>query len=325
MTVVLVRKLLRDIRLSLLGVAILLFAFECLWARITHRISTELFPDLTQYVQQLQKDSPLTRMAPLMPELQRRKIQEQMQRRIAEDLQRLFFKGPGKLVQSLIGGEGIQLVRAQDTMSVGLVHPLVQVILCIWAIGRAAGAVAGEIDRGTMELLLSQPVPRWKLIWSHFCIDVLTIPLLCLSLWAGIGSGAWLTGLMTSTDPKMQVDPWPFGPALINTGMLVFAISGGTMLVSAMANSRNRVLGIVILVVLVQFLANLFGQIWEPAAVLRPYTVFYYYQPQPIILDDEWISDPAVWTRLGVLASVGLLGYLGAILGFQRRDLPAPI
>ena len=44
MTAVLVRKLLRDVRLALLVVALLLAAFQCLWARITERILGDLSP-----------------------------------------------------------------------------------------------------------------------------------------------------------------------------------------------------------------------------------------------------------------------------------------
>jgi hypothetical protein len=53
--------------------------------------------------------------------------------------------------------------------------------------------------------------------------------------------------------------------------------------------------------------------------------VFYYYQPQEIILRPDWPLDPMVWLRLGVLVAVGALGYLLALLIFRRRDLPAPL
>ncbi len=38
MTATLIRKLLRDVRLALIIVALLLGAFQCLWAKITDRI-----------------------------------------------------------------------------------------------------------------------------------------------------------------------------------------------------------------------------------------------------------------------------------------------
>ena len=46
MTRVLFRKLLRDVRLPLLGVAFLLAAYQCLWAKIAQRISADLLPML---------------------------------------------------------------------------------------------------------------------------------------------------------------------------------------------------------------------------------------------------------------------------------------
>ena len=39
----------------------------------------------------------------------------------------------------------------------------------------AAAAVSGELDRGTLELLLSQPVPRNRLILAHFLVDLVVI------------------------------------------------------------------------------------------------------------------------------------------------------
>src|SRR5262249_32809838 len=125
-------------------------------------------------------------------------------------------------------------------------HPLVQTIFCIWAIGRAAGAIAGEIDRGTMELLLAQPVARWRGIVAHLCVDGLVIPLLCLSLWAGNWLGTWLVGMLQLNGPgqtsQQYVDPRIFAPAMVNVAALLFAVSGYTMWLSARGRFRGRVM-----------------------------------------------------------------------------------
>ena len=39
-------------------------------------------------------------------------------------------------------------------------HPLIMLLISIWAIGRGSAAVAAEIERGTMDLILSRPVAR---------------------------------------------------------------------------------------------------------------------------------------------------------------------
>ena len=89
------------------------------------------------------------------------------------------------------------------------------------------------------------------------------------------------------------------------------------------------------LVTLLQFLVNVVGEMWDAAAFLRPFTVFYYYQPQQIILKNRWsIELGDVWhggkpllalNVLAVLFAVGAIGYLLALWRFSRRDLPAPL
>jgi ABC-2 type transport system permease protein len=318
MTGVLVRKLLRDIRVPFVVVAVLLAAFECLWVKITERITGEILPIVSVRI-------PLPK------------------------LEEAVFEGPGKIVRTLMGGENIQLNRAMDVLSIGYVHPLVQTILCIWAIGRAAGAITGEIDRGTMELLLAQPLARFRVVLAHLCVDLVTIPLLCLALWAGTWLGTWLVGpiqvrvppeleelpVRVEIDPeKLRLSPAAAGPALLNVAALVFAVSGTTLWLSSAGRFRGRVLGLAVLLMLLQFLVNLVGQMWEALAFLRPLTVFYYYQPQQVMLSGRWTVDLSVWNggqplcevpSVAVLLVVGAVGYGMSLGTFSRRDLPAPL
>jgi ABC-2 type transport system permease protein len=367
MTWVLVRKLLRDVRTALIVVGLFLALFQCLWAKITERVLGQLAPFLFG----------LADASGLVP----------------QDVEEVVFQGPGRILRSLIGGETITLDRAMDMMSIGYVHPLMQTLFCIWAIGRAAGAIAGELDRGTLELLLAQPLPRSRLVLAHLIVDLITIPLLALSLWAGSSLGAWLVSpiqiqpieLAGKAKPppsqppekkpayivefgpfkmrlespagaggndqrgasphvsgqadeamreRLKIESLRFGPALVVVAALMFAVSGLTLLLSAVGRFRWRVLGLAVLLVLVQFLINLLGQMWEVLAPLRPLTVFYYFQPQQVILSGNWYVTLREWNggtplarvpMVGVLAGVGLAGYGLALWVFTRRDLPAPL
>ncbi len=345
LTFVLVRKLLRDVRVSLLLVCMLLLLYQILWAKVTHNLLEQSLPTLAATIPGGQKF-------------------------LDEALKVLLSQGPGKLLQSLMGGEGIQIDRAMDMLSIGYVHPLMVTIFCIWAIGRSSGAIAGEIDRGTMELILSQPLARPRIIIAHLIVDLITIPIICLSLWAGNWLGDWLLGpiepkpldlpagqvegaaplpgipggLFPPVDPeeesaaqkeKLRTNPTAFGPALFAVGSLIFAVSGLTMWLSARGRFRWRVLGTAVFVFLLMFLLNLIGQMWpEGLGWARPLTIFYYYQPQPIILGQGWLVDvrfsntgealiavPSVVVLLGI----GLVGYAAALGTFLRRDIPAPL
>jgi ABC-2 type transport system permease protein len=295
MTWVLARKLLRDVAVGLCLVALLLFAFQCLWAKVADKISHDIIQRLTRLG-------------------------------ITVDMIReVVFEGPGQIIQALMGGADIHIERRLDMMSISYIHPLTLAILCVWAVGRASGAIAGEIDRGTMELLLAQPIPRPDLILAHFIVDIVTIFVLCLSIWAGTWTGAWIIGQLALAPSEAGVDPVRFAPALLSVALLLFAVSGYSLLLSSLGRFRWRVLGLAVMVTLVQFLLNVIGQLWDAAAFLRPFTVFYYYQPQPMILSADWSEQAAVWIRLGVLLGVGTAGYLLSLWTFCRRDLPAPL
>ena len=96
--------------------------------------------------------------------------------------------------------------------------------------------------------------------------------------------------------------------------------SAGEMLV----DFRTRVLGIAVVLTLVQFFVNLLGQTWQAIDFLRPWTVFYYYQPQGLILGFEGAINDAVRNCLTLLG-IGAAGYAAALAIFCRRDLPAPL
>ncbi|VTT99485.1 Uncharacterized protein OS=Rhodopirellula baltica SH28 GN=RBSH_00634 PE=4 SV=1: ABC2_membrane_2 [Gemmataceae bacterium] len=327
MTAILVRKLLRDVRPALIVVSLVLFVFATFWVKIAQRVTVEISPVFTS-VASVFGDRNL--------------------------FQNLMFKGPGKVSQAALGWGDLNFERPNDFLAMGMLHPIVLTMCLVWGVGRAAGAVAGELDRGTMELLMSQPVPRNRLIFAHFLVDLVVLPALCLAFFAGTQLGLLLVGdfvpdystLKSLTGPggralPLQIpdnpEPLPVSglgevTGLMNTFALMFAVSGITVAISAAGRSRGRVTGLAVLVVMTMFVANTIGQLWEPAGFVRPLTLFFYYQPQKVMLDGNWLTDvgrewpgvPPV-SGAGVLVAVGLVGYLVALRTFTRRDLPAPL
>jgi ABC-2 type transport system permease protein len=331
MTLILVRKLLRDVRPALAVVCLLLFVFAALWVKITQRVTTQIVP-MARLLSQPFGDS--------------------------KALEKVFVRGPSKVSQAALGWGEMNFDSPTEFLAVGLLHPVVLVVCLVWGVGRAAGAVAGELDRGTMELLLSQPVPRGRLILAHLLVDCLVLPRMCLSFYAGTQCGLWAAGefvpdyallddaakdlpQVSGLMARIPRDPTPLAVSgqgeavgLVATLALMFAISGMTLALSAVGRNRWRVTGYAVLVVVVMFVANTVGQLWEPAGWVRPLTLFFYYQPQRMMIDGAWLVDVgAAWglgrpvsvPAVGVLFAVGAAGYALALRVFTRRDLPAPL
>jgi ABC-2 type transport system permease protein len=171
MTFILYRKLLRDVRTPLVVVCLIVALFSGLWVKIAQRVTTEIFPFFNGLAQARQFDPKV--------------------------FDEVLFKGPGKVSQAVMGGADLRFDRASDFLAVELLHPVILALTCIWAVGRAAGAVAGELDRGTMELLLSQPVPRYRLIFAHFLVELTVLPMIGASMILGTQAGLAAVGPFT--------------------------------------------------------------------------------------------------------------------------------
>jgi ABC-2 type transport system permease protein len=331
MTFILYRKLLRDVRTPLVVVCVILALFSGLWVKIAQRVTTEIFPFFSGLAQARSFDPKI--------------------------FDEVLFKGPGKVSQAVMGGADVRFDRAGDFLAVELLHPVVLALTCIWAVGRAAGAVAGELDRGTMELLLSQPVPRGRLILAHLLVDLTVIPALTLSIMLGTNLGLAAVGPFTvdySTLDKLEaqapipiplkrpprvtelpVDAGPQWKGAVNLAALAFAVSGVTLAISSALRNRGQAIGLAALVVVLMFVANVLGQLWDAAAFLRPASLFFYYQPQKLWLyGDGFVDLGDAWAGgspllkvpvLAVLFGAGALGYVIALRTFTRRDLPAPL
>jgi ABC-2 type transport system permease protein len=322
MTLVLVRKLLRDVRWPLVVVWVILFAFSLLWVKVAQRISTEISP-LMNAIMTRGNVNP--------------KVFEQV-----------MFKGPGRVTQSMMGGADVRFDRPNDFLAVELLHPVVLILATLWAVGRSASAISGELDRGTMELLLSQPIPRSRIVVAHFLTDCLVIPLLALSIALGTRAGLAAVGPFTvdrsMLDQLLPGVTFPNAPTVLNVdasrqwlailvvASLLFAMSGVTIFISSCNRSRWRTIALAAMVMLGMFAFNILGQLWDTAAVLRPCTLFYYYQPQKVWLKGEWfvnLNEAWPWNvslpGIAVLLTVGSVGYIGSYIVFTRRDLPAPL
>jgi ABC-2 type transport system permease protein len=241
------------------------------------------------------------------------------------------------------------------------------VILCtiVWAISRGSDVVSGELGRGTLEMLLAQPISRTRLLLSHAVVAVGGLVLLVLALWAGMAVGVARTtvtetipppsiripftafqlplttaGPTTETFPMSSVvDPLVFGTAIFALFALGFFVLGLSTLLSSMDRYRWRTVGAVMSIYVLQLVMFGLGKATDRLDWLRGWSFFNCYRPQVQIahvVSDGWAapwrligSDAGSWFAPGVypllLIAGGLVFYLLAILIFRRRDLPAPL
>src|SRR5262249_51913190 len=142
-----------------------------------------------------------------------------------------------RLLESDEGGMRIQFLRdlvgperptSAAIMMASWNHPFILLLLSIWAIGRGSAAVAAEVERGTMDLILSRPVARWAYLTSHICVTLVGLVLLALGLWAGASIAVRYNVFREPPVPRQLLRP------ALNFAALGLPIYGYTLLVSAL-------------------------------------------------------------------------------------------
>jgi ABC-2 type transport system permease protein len=190
-------------------------------------------------------------------------------------------------------------------------HPFIIGTVLGWAIARGSAAVAGEIDRGTMDLTLSRPVSRTTYLTAQILATILG--LLCLA--GALALGTYFAGkfFTLKTPPPL----WKLARPAAIVFALGLSIFGYTLPFSAVDSVRWRpgviALGITLLGLIAMSLAPQFeGYDW-----LEYLTVFRAYAPVTIAVK----GDPLA--RYGaVLAGVFLVGVAVSFVAFLKRDLP---
>ena len=174
----------------------------------------------------------------------------------------------------------------------------------------AARAVAGELETGSLELLLSQPMSRGQYLGTHVVFGLLAIALLSL---AGV-TGARLGQVV------FHMEPFPPGRLValgLNYFLLQAAWFGVTLVFSAFGREGGRVTRLGFLVALGSYFAQAIGQLWSEAGIVLPWTLHHYFSPQGILIRGTSVVRPALTLLAVATASLG-----AAAWRFRGRDLP---
>jgi Cu-processing system permease protein len=131
-------------------------------------------------------------------------------------------------------------VRALDVVIVSL-SSLTIFLLPLIALLISHDAIVGEMERGTMLLLLSYPVARWQVLLGKF---VGHLSILAFATLLGYGAAA---GALLATGAEIDAESWTAFASMIGSSILLGAafIAVG-YLVSALVRERGTAAGIAI-------------------------------------------------------------------------------
>ncbi len=221
--------------------------------------------------------------------------------------------------ESLSGVPFADVATVTGRIALGFVDPVVLLTMTTWAISRGSDLISGELDRGTMELTLAQPLRRMSFFLAKTALSLFGVVSLALCFWGGVS-----VGIVLNHTPADNVSGWQFWPGVINIIMLGFMILGVSSAMSSWDRYRWRTVGIMggcyATWLLFKILFKMGGEPWSWIGWLTP---FRWFEPQLLIRETNAWGMQLGYN--GMLFLLGLAGYIIAAVVFTKRDLPAPL
>jgi ABC-type transport system involved in multi-copper enzyme maturation permease subunit len=222
----------------------------------------------------------------------------------------LQMKFAQTILKATLGAEVGSEIGPDLFTSIPWVHPVVLAITWAHAIIICTRVPAGEVDRGTVDVLLGLPISRWELFRSETVACVGSGMLVLLSGAVGnVLGGAFVP-------PEGRTALSRMGIILLNLMCLYMAACGMAWMLSALSDRRGKAIAAAFIIVIASFLLNYLAQLWQPAQSLEFLSVLHYYRPLFIMRVGNWpLRD------MTVLLLVATMLWIGAGVIFARRDL----
>lgn len=182
-------------------------------------------------------------------------------------------------------------------------------ILAVYAIVSGLNVTANEEDQGIMDILLSLPLPRRRLVVEKFLAYSLGLMVILAISFVGL--------LLGNQNSALKVD----GMRLLEStfqmlpgGLLILAF---TTVAGVTFRTRGTAAGAASVFVIASYFLNFLGEAASETFVgqVRALSFFYYYDPNSVI------RNGINWGSFAFLALISVTLFAASIRQFQRRDI----
>jgi ABC-type transport system involved in multi-copper enzyme maturation permease subunit len=218
----------------------------------------------------------------------------------------------GIIPEQLTRFGGGNVFSLAGSVALGFIHPFAVALVLVFAVGYASTAIAGERQRGTLEVLLARPIPR-RVVYGTAALAVSVFIGICV---AALAAGALVGTSLTGRAAELGAGNLPI--VWLNATLLFGAFAAISLAASASFDRLTPAVGVSLAVVLVSYVIDVLGDLWPDAAWLQPYSLFHYLDPQ------AGLAGLPAWGDFALLAGVIVVAVAYALVVFPRRDLAAP-
>lgn len=216
---------------------------------------------------------------------------------------------PPALLQ-MFGADAATLATPEGFITFGF-FGYTLLILAVYAVIAGLGVTANEEDAGILDIVLSLPVPRWRLVLEKLAAYMLIMVAIIVVGFLGMLLGAQTSALMREINMTRLVE----GTLnMIPSSLLMIAL---TAFVAAVVRRKNTATGIVAAFIVASYFVDFLGAAASGSAVsgVRALSFFSYYDAQAVVMNGLNVGN------IALLLAVTALLVAGSVWAFQRRDV----
>jgi ABC-2 type transport system permease protein len=192
------------------------------------------------------------------------------------------------------------------------VFTFLPVLLAVYAIINGTGTLGGEEDSGRLELIMTLPIPRWRLVVTKFLGLAITI-LVILAI-VGLVAVLAFNSLPDSVNTG-SVEAADLFVATMAVWPLVLFFGTLSLFLGAFFPSRRSAAATATLVLLIGYFGNNLSGLISFFVDIKFLFPFNYYSGRQVLLEGLVVEDALI------MLGVSTLFLILAIVAFQRRNV----
>ncbi len=224
----------------------------------------------------------------------------------ASEFDDLLNEMPEALARAFLG-DVPDLTSPEGYLNSQLFVLFLPLLFLIFAVAWGSSAIAGEEERGTLDLLLSYPLARWRVVGEKFAAMTVITLALAFAFWLASAIGAIAIG--------MEISLLRLAEATLSTALLGLSFGALALALGCATGKKGFSLGVASALGVVAYFFNALAPLVEALEPSRKLSPFYYY------IGADPLTNGLNPGHVAVLIGLTVALVAVALFTFNRRDL----
>ncbi|MFQ5793635.1 MAG: ABC transporter permease subunit [Candidatus Bipolaricaulia bacterium] len=217
-----------------------------------------------------------------------------------------IFEQAPEFMKAIVGDIS-DLTSPEGYLNAELFSLMMPLLFMIFTIGMGSGAIAGEEERGTLDLLLSNPLPRSKVALEKFVAMIGATLVLAFIFWLGLVVG--------TIAAEMEIGLGRLVEMTLSSVLLGLAFGTLALTLGCITGKRGLSIGVASTLGVATYFLNSLATLVETLEPFRKLSPFYYYSSA------EPLKNGLNPGHVAVLIGLTVVLLAVALIAFERRDL----